>query len=81
MENIYLYHDDFPHLINLVIYLIKNKIKPFDIKPLGYKPNLFDNLINLNLTFNENIGKQLIKIIGYENFRTIHYVYLSVAGR
>ena len=72
-QNIYIY-DNFIDLINLIQYLIKNRIKPFNIKSNLYIPSLFDNLIYLKLDYDT---KEFIRLIGKENFKIIYYVYLS----
>lgn len=74
MNNIYIY-DNFFDLINLIDFLITNKIKPYNIKQKVYNPNLFDNLIYLNLK--ENNVNNFIDKIGKNNFKIIYYVYLS----
>jgi len=74
MNNIYIYNN-FVDLINLINYLICNKIKPFNIKNNFYNPSMFDNLIYLNLK--ENNIQKFINLIGENNFKIIYYVYLS----
>ena len=77
MNNIYLYNNDFVSLLSLIKVLLKNKIKPDNIKELNYNKNLFDNLINLNIKKDNNIISEFIKIFGINNFKTIYYVYIS----
>jgi len=74
-NNIYIYKNNFISLINLIIFLIKNKIKPLNIKDEFYRPSLLDNLINLKIE--DNKINEIIKIIGKENFKIMYYVYLS----
>jgi len=74
-NNIYIYKNNFISLINLIILLIKNKIKPLNIKDEFYRPSLLDNLINLKIE--DNKINEIIKIIGKENFKIMYYVYLS----
>ena len=77
MNNIYLYNNDLISLLSLIKVLLKNKIKPDNIKELNYNKNLFDNLINLNIKKDNNIISEFIKIFGINNFKTIYYVYIS----
>ena len=77
MNNIYLYNNDFVSLLGLIKVLLKNKIKPDNIKVIDYNKNLFDNLINLNIKKDNNIINEFIKIFGINNFKTIYYVYIS----
>ena len=74
-NNIYIYKNNFISLINLIILLIKNKIKPLNIKDNFYNPSLLDNLIKLKIE-EENIN-DLINFIGNKNFKIIYNVYLS----
>jgi len=74
-NNIYMYKNNFISLINLIILLIKNKIKPLNIKDEFYRPSLLDNLINLKIE--DNKINEIIKIIKKENFKIMYYVYLS----
>lgn len=72
---IYIYNNSFISLITLIQILIKNKIKPLNIKNNFYRPNLLDNLIYLKI--DENNINDFINIIGNINFKVIYYVYLS----
>lgn len=75
MNNIYIYQNNFISLLNLIKYLLKNKIKPFDIKDEFYNRSMLDNLIYLNIE-DDNI-LEFIKYIGNINLKIIYYVYLS----
>ena len=75
MNNIYIYKNNFISLLNLIKYLLKNKIKPFNIKDEYYNSSLLDNLIYLNIE-NNNLY-EFIKFIGNINFKIIYYIYLS----
>ena len=77
MNNIYLYNNDLISLLSLIKVLLKNKIKPDNIKVIDYNKNLFDNLINLNIKKDNNIINEFIKIFGINNFKTIYYIYIS----
>ena len=76
MDNIYIY-DNFINLLDLINILITNKIKPFNIKDKSYQSTLFDNLIKLDLSNDNNIIDNTIKNIGISNFNIIYKVYLS----
>lgn len=75
MNNIYIYKNEFISLLNLIKYLLINKIKPYNIKDEFYNKSLLDNLIYLNI-LDDNIY-EFIKLIGNVNFKIIYYVYLS----
>lgn len=77
LNNIYLYDDTFISLLTLVKTLIKNKIIPLNIKNNNYNPNLFDNVIDLKLTIDDNIILEMKKIFGLHIFKTLYYLYLS----
>lgn len=77
MNNVYLYNGEFLYLLNLIKYLCDNKIKPYNIKDDSFSPNLFDNIINLNIDVDENIIKFIINDIGENNFKIIFYTFLS----
>jgi len=76
MNNVYVYNGNFNSLLNLIIILLKNHIKPQNIKDNNYNSNLLDNLIYLKLD-DKNVIKYFIKWIGLNNFKIIYYVYLS----
>ena len=63
MNNIYIYNDTFISLLNLIDLLIQNNITPQNIKNTKYNPTLFDNLINLDIKYDENILEKIDKII------------------
>ncbi len=78
MDNkIYLYDNNFIGLLNLISFLITNKIKPQNIKNLDYQPNLLDELINLNITIDKEIFKYIIKTSNKDILRILYYIYLS----
>ena len=76
MDNIYIYDETFIDLLNLINYLIKNKIKPDNIKSSNYYPSLLENIINLNLDNNIDIN-HIITNIGNDNFNIIFHTFLS----
>ena len=73
MNNIYIYNDNFISLLNLINYLIKNNIKPLNIKSSFYTPTLFDNIISLEIEENKNIFNLFERNI----LKVIYYVFLS----
>ncbi|MBE6157141.1 MAG: DNA metabolism protein [Firmicutes bacterium] len=76
MNDVYIYDDNFNSLLNLINILLKNKIKPFNIKNNSYCPNLLDNIIYLK-TDEKNIIEIYQKSLGEEIFKIIYYVFLS----
>lgn len=73
MNKVYLY-DNYYHLINLILELLKNNIEPDDIKNNEYIPNLLDEVINLKQDFNNlNEFKKFDKSI----IHACYYTFLS----
>ena len=54
----FIYEDTFLSLLTLIDYLLKNNIKPANIKNNSYFPNLLDQVIHLELKENKNIFKE-----------------------
>lgn len=77
MNNVYLYNYSFKELISLIFYLLKNKIKPSNIKDSSYNPNLFEECIFLNVKSNEDDINNIVEQFGEYAFRCIYFVYLS----
>lgn len=77
MENVYLYEGDFISLLSLIMYLLKNNIKPSNIKKENYFPSLIENTIYLSVDKNEKIIEQLTQILGSYIIRSMFYVFLS----
>lgn len=75
-NKIYLYNGSFTDLINLIDYLLKNKIIPLNIKDINYNKGLFDEVINIK-TNSSNLINNLINISSIYVFKIIYYVYLS----
>jgi len=73
LNNIYIYNNNFISLLNLINYLIKNGIKPFNIKDSFYNQTLLDNIINLEIEENTHITN----LFNNNILKTIYYVYLS----
>lgn len=73
----FLYEDTFLSLLNLIDYLVQNKIKPENIKNTEYIPTLLDNIIKLEIEENENLAKTFLDSIGTYPFRLMYLVFLS----
>lgn len=74
---IYLYEDSFNSLLNLINYLLKNKIKPSNIKNEYYVPNLLEKTYYIKLDYDNDLEDRIINKIGNYAFMTICHVYLS----
>lgn len=77
MNEIYIYNDTFISLLNLISYLLKNNIKPNNIKKSNYCPTLLDNIINLDIKEDDKICHDFIISFGDYAFKSIYYTYLS----
>ncbi len=77
MQNVYIYNDTFESLLNLCEILLKNKIKPFNIKTINYQASLFENTIKLDINNDVDIIKKFVNILGVSNFKIIYYVFLA----
>ena len=73
---IYIYQNNWNDLLTLITYLLKNKIKPFNIKDTNYNATLFEECLNLNLK-QENIVTLWQKFLKRDIYQMIYYVYLS----
>lgn len=76
MNKIYVYDGSFLSLINLIVYLIDKSIKPDNIREEDYNPNLFEEVINLDIGNNITIDK-FFEMFGSNVFSVIYYVFLS----
>lgn len=76
MNHVYIYDNNFNSLLNLINELLKNKVKPFNIKDNNYNANLLDNLIYLKIN-NVNMIDKYFKCLGEDNFKVIYYTFLS----
>lgn len=77
MNNIYIYNYSFGELISLIFYLLKNNIKPSNIKNVSYNPNLFEECIFLGIKENDEDLNNIVEQFGEYAFKCIYYVYLS----
>ncbi len=76
-EACFLYEDTFISLLNLILYLIKNNIKPGNIQNTTYTPNLLDNVITLKIEEKQDAIRTIIECMGPYAYRSIYYVFLS----
>ena len=76
MNKIYLYNTTFINLLSLIAYLIKNNVRPSNIKNSNYNPGLLDELITLNIPDNLNLFQSL-KIKNPDILKVMYYVFLS----
>lgn len=77
MSNIYIYEGDFISLLNTILYLLKNNLKPENIKTETYSPSLFEQTIYLSIIKDEKIIDQIIRNFGLYAMRSMYYVFLS----
>lgn len=77
MSNIYIYEGDFISLLNTILYLLKNNLKPDNIKRETYNPSLFEQTIYLSIIKDEKIIDQIIRNFGLYTMRSMYYVFLS----
>jgi len=77
MNNVYTYDRNFISLLNTILYLLKNNITPTNIKTLDYSPSLFENVISLSITKDEDIIDKIIDSFGLNALLHMHYVFLS----
>lgn len=74
---IYLYNTDFISLLNLIKYLLTNKLLPINIKDISYQPNLFEETLNLEINQDEEVIKEIISATSPNIFNTIYKIFLS----
>ena len=77
MNKVFMYEGDFISLLNIIIYLLKNNIKPENIKKEPYTPSLFENIINISIPKNPAIIEQISKSFGKYIIKNMYYVFLS----
>lgn len=76
MNNVYIYDGNFLNLLNLIMYLFKNKVVPGNIKMEGYLGCLFDYIITLKITNTYSLDNFNQKFGDY-NMHIMYYVFLS----
>ena len=77
MNKVYVYDGDFLSLCHLIFYLIKNKIKPDQIKTVLYNPSLFEEMIHFHVPYKEDLLDRMVTSFGAFTFRSLYYVFLS----
>ncbi len=76
MNQVYIYKDTLEDLLTLIAFLLKNKLKPSNIKDTRFSPSLLDEVVTLNLKPNPQVFSKLT--LGNTNLmKIIYYVYLS----
>ena len=74
MNNVYVYEDTFANLLDLIFYLLIEKIKPDNIKDENnYQPDLLSNKIKPVIKIKNK--KELLTKIGWENLKLCHYAF------
>lgn len=73
---IYIYDSSFGGLLTLINYLIKNKIKPYDIKDESYSPSLLEKTFYPKIN-DEELIQRIIDKIGIFSFKVVYCVFLS----
>lgn len=77
-DKVYLYDGSFINLLNLIIKLIDNKVKPLDIKDeFNYEYNLVDKTFKMNIDNDGEVINLIINKISYYAFKMAYYVFLS----
>ena len=77
MKYTFIYNDSFISLLNLINILIDENIRPLNIKNNHYSPNLFDEVIKLEINEDDKILKYVIDNTSSEIFKLLYYVFLS----
>lgn len=78
MDNtVYIYQDNFISLLNLIDTLIKQNIKPLNIKNTFYSPTLLDNIIYLDIKENNCLIKEFVKNYNIFIFNIMYNVFIS----
>jgi len=78
MDNIYIYEGDFISLLNVINYLLKNQIKPNNIKDMSYNATLFENNIYLSLESDDKFIESVINDLGLITLQIMYNVFLSI---
>lgn len=77
MNNVYIYDGNFITLLNLILYLLKNQLKPENIQENDYNPSLFEQPIYLTIDNDLKIIDKMINNFGKFVMRSMYYVHLS----
>lgn len=74
---IYLYDCDFLSLLNLFEYLLINHLIPENIKEKSYQATLFEETLNISISKDDKVIKNIINATSIAIFNTIYKVFLS----
>jgi len=74
---IYIYQNNFLSLLNLIKYLLVNRIIPQNIKQTTYTANLFEETIQLDILEEEEVINEIMTATSQEIVNTIYKVFLS----
>ncbi len=74
---IYLYDNTYLGLLNLINYIMRNRIEPLNIKDLNYSPTLLEDTIYPKLGCDEALCDRIINKIGNYAFSITFFVFLS----
>lgn len=77
MGDVYLYNGSFISFLSLVKYLLKNKYKPLNIKPVNYNPTLLEQTIYVDILESDIIIEKIINAFGEYAMRCMYFVFLS----
>lgn len=74
---IYLYSNTFSDLLNLINYILKNKISPINIKNEYYSKTLLEETYYPKIQNDDDLERRIINKIGKYAFATMCHVFLS----
>ncbi len=77
MNNSYEYDASFLGLLSLIKYLLKGKIKPYNIIKDDYQVDLFTNIIKVKVTKDEKVMDFFVSRFGSQTMHYVYYVFLS----
>lgn len=77
MNTVYIYDGSFSSLLNLIFELIRNNIRPDNIKNELYSPSLLDDVINLDFDSSKDVWNKVLQILGEYAANIMYYVFLS----
>ncbi len=77
MNTVYIYDGSFLSLLNLIFELIRNNIRPDNIKNELYFPSLLDDVINLDFDSSKDVWNKVLQILGEYAANIMYYVFLS----
>ena len=74
---IYIYKESFNDLLNLINYLLRNKIKPENIRNELYNKTLLEDIYYPSINEDKTLNERIINKIGIRSFLVIYYVFIS----